>query len=88
MYSLGDLLEADARVHRGDLLAVDDLGLLEPLVTVGGSDGVAFGLRVAELGERFEVLVETGFGLIRWWIYGRGRRHGGHGPRGILCGHR
>lgn len=68
MLLLGHLLEVDAGVGGGDLFAVDDLGLLEPLVAVGERDGVSRALAVAELCEGLELALEAG----RW--YWRTRR--------------
>lgn len=70
MYSLGDLLEGDAGVGGGDLLAVDHLRLLHPLVAVGEGDGVAGALGVAELGVHLEDAVEGVGGAVA----GRRRR--------------
>ncbi len=53
---LGHLFPVDARVDGGQLLAVDDLRLLEPLVTVGEGDRLSGTLDVAELSKRLEVL--------------------------------
>ena len=54
--SLANLSEGDAGVGGGDLFAVDDLGLLEPLVTLGELDGLAVRGLVAKLGKGLKLL--------------------------------
>lgn len=56
--SLADLPEGDSRVGGGDLLPVDDLGLLEPLVRLRQLDRLAVRGLVAELGEQLELFGE------------------------------
>lgn len=56
--SLADLPEGDSCVGGGDLLPVDDLGLLEPLVRLAELDGLPVGRLVAELGEGLELVLQ------------------------------
>ena len=58
--SLADLPEGDPGVRGCDLLAINDLGLLEPLVGLRQLDGLAVGGLVAELGERLELVFQGG----------------------------
>ncbi len=53
---LADLSECDSGVCGGDLFAVDDLCLLEPLVRLTQLDGLAIRGLVSELGKGRELL--------------------------------
>ena len=75
--SLWNLSESNPGVCCGDLLAVNDLGLLEPLVALAQLDRLAVGRLVTELGKGSELLLKGEVLIWTWQRFAKLKRYRG-----------